>query len=181
VLAVQAVELDGKLRGTASPTQVPAGAEPRRVDVVANGFVVELVYRDSDPAERWGTVTVDPAGQIVELFTRQATPPSSPMSPTGIAFHVVNAAEPIPSRPNGSIIEPVGKAMLVRERANTAVGQPTALQWRGNWIAHSMNVSFDVAWTGRVFLYPFWADELGDYYIDALLPVDCQPDDRGRR
>jgi hypothetical protein len=172
-LAVQALAPDGTPRSPATTTAIAAGFEPRRIDVVANGFVVQVAHQ----AERWGRIDVDASGRITQPFSAQPSPPPAPPSvtaPDALAFRIENAAEPPPHHPGGPVIEALGEPVLVREHAGTSVGERTPLVWHGNSIAHSMNVSFDIAWSGEVFLYPFYAEAAGDRYVDALLPIDCR-------
>ena len=62
----------------------------------------------------------------------------------------------------------MGRPILTRTLDGKRVGDPIELEFRGNPIAHSMNISSDITWSGTRFLYPF-SDG------DRLLPIDCRP------
>lgn len=91
-------------------------------------------------------------------------------SPAAAPFRyvVINAVDPPPPGPGGTIYEPLGRPVLERTNAGARVGQLTALEFHGNPIAFSMNIDPYIAWSGTHFLYPFREGAL------RLLPIDCR-------
>ena len=116
---------------------------------------------------RGHTLEISPAGITSSPSATQAG--NDPRAPNVLDYEVTNGAEPPPHGPGGRIIEAMGRPILTRSLAGKRVGDPIALEFRGNPIAHSMNISSDITWSGTHFLYPFADDG------DRLLPIDCRP------
>lgn len=126
-------------------------------------------YISKNPKQpmRGHTLEIAPAGITSSPSATQAG--SDPRAPDALDFEVTNGAVPPPPGPGGRIIEAMGRPILTRSLAGKRVGDPIELEFRGNPIAHSMNISSDIAWSGTHFLYPFADDG------DRLLPIDCRP------
>jgi hypothetical protein len=95
---------------------------------------------------------------------------TDPQAPDAIDFDVTNGAVPPPRGPGGTIYEAMGQPILNRTLGGKRVGNPIDLEFRGNPIAHSMNISPYIVWSGTHFLYPFWETD-----VVRILPIDCRP------
>ncbi len=113
------------------------------------------------------SLEIAPAGITSSPSTTQAG--TDPRAPDVLDFEITNGAEPPPHGPGGRINEAMGRPILTRTLAGKRVGDPIELEFRGNPIANSMNISNDITWSGTHFLYPFADDG------DRLLPIDCRP------
>ncbi len=141
----------------------------------------EWIEADLDGARGW--IVVRDGRRDADGFFDGARKPAAgaiALQPdNALDVHVTNAARPPPSPrgPNVTIIEPMGRPMLERERLGQPVGEPLALERDGNPIAHGMHISTDLAWSGTHFIYPFWDDDGGpthDKYVVRLLAIDCR-------
>jgi len=119
-------------------------------------------------AERW--VILEVAKDALVTTPSPTAPALPPPSRDAIAYIVTNGARPPPHGPGGTIYEAMGRPMLERSRSGTPVGRSIELDYHRNPIAHSMNISPDIAWSGTHFLYPFVHDQR-----QLLLPIDCKP------
>jgi hypothetical protein len=177
VLSLQALTSAGAKLGAGFAAAIRPGVEPFAIEPRDDAY--EIVLRHWDWQTRdlsWWSVVTEPSGQVrTNIAAASAPAPVASHPEDAVAFEITNGAVPPPPGPGGRIIEAMGRPMLERQHAGRRVGDTTALEWRGNPIAHSMNVSTAVAWSGTHFIYPFWDADRGDAYIVALLPIDCRP------
>jgi hypothetical protein len=125
------------------------------------------ISKNSKQPVRGHTLDIAPAGITSSPSATLAG--SDPRAPDALDFDVTNGAVPPPPGRGGKIYEAMGRPILTRTLAGKRVGDPIDLEFRGNPIAHSMNISSDIAWSGTHFVYPFSDD------VDRLLPIDCRP------
>jgi len=172
-LALQPVAFDGVKSGRAQSVDVPEGVLPDAIRPIGDRFLV-LVH---DRERSWSLVIDRSGGVEKPLAPARARDVEEPAHRSdAVAFTVINAIEPVPPS-GGTIYEPAGRPIFERTLDGRRVGDPLALEWQGNPIAHGFHVESYVVWTGTHFLYPFWTSTtpIGDKYVELLLPIDCHP------
>jgi hypothetical protein len=138
------------------------------------------ISKDLKRPARTQLLTVTATG-IASTATAVMATAAGPPPRDAIGFSVINRATARPgggAGPGGMIIEPMGQPALERTQHAKRFGDPVALEWQGNPIAHGMYVESYIVWSGTHFIYPFYTDDGGpthDKYVERLLPIDCKP------